>query len=195
MQISFPAIEPRYVFERVCLAFPALADGKPIECYVTAELLNAGFGATDFTEKSMREAYTSHRAEVQALAQGHIENGWIDDQNRVFLTTRHTRLSVTYDDDVDKIPRGRDIATSAQRFLTGIIGPNAQAVDVRWVASVERPFAGIYVEISDPVTKYFARGFVGQKETIDGDFNSFHLAKLWSGVLGERSRVLTGNLG
>jgi hypothetical protein len=85
--IQFPEAEPRYVFERDCLGFRALADGKPVECMVTAELLFSRFKARDMSEEALRQAYREHKATIQGIARRHIENGWIDEENRVFLTS------------------------------------------------------------------------------------------------------------
>src|SRR4051812_46925590 len=106
-KIVFPDGEPSYVFDWDCLAFRALADGKPVECLVTGELLMARFGATSMTEESLRQAYRTHKNEIQDVARNHLEHGWIDEASRVFLTTRFTRLRVRFSDQVAQWPVSR----------------------------------------------------------------------------------------
>src|SRR5207244_2212688 len=89
-EITFPDSDPRYILDRDCLAFRATVDGKPVECLVTAELLLSEFGAKGMDEAEMRAAYRERKAKIQGLARSHIERGWVDPENRVFLTTRYT---------------------------------------------------------------------------------------------------------
>ena len=44
--VLFPEQQSSYVFERDCLAFKAVADGKPFECVVTAVVIGIGMENT-----------------------------------------------------------------------------------------------------------------------------------------------------
>jgi hypothetical protein len=174
-EITFPNVEPLYVFDRDCLSFRAIVDGLlPVECIVTAELLLSQFGAKSFTEEDMRKAFQEHRAEIQALARTHIENNWIN-EGRIFLTTRFTRLNVTYGRDLETVPRFRILVESAHRMLTGIIGPNAETVNVEWSVDQDQPAPGINVRIADPSAPYSVKTFFGPKEMADPDILSVYL--------------------
>ena len=99
-ELVFPDSPPQYLFDRDVLVFSVDADRRPVSCFVTAELLYSDFGAKGTTEVAMRHAYQEHLADIQAVARNHIENGWVDDQERIFLTTRYTRMKVTYAEEL-----------------------------------------------------------------------------------------------
>jgi hypothetical protein len=143
--IQFPDNEPHYVFERDCLAFRALADGKPVECLVSAELLMHRFGAREFTEQALRQAFARHRGEIQAIARHHIEMGWVNPDNRLLLTTRFTTLTVKYGEDLRKSPPDLQVAQTATRLLAELIGPGAGAVNVEfdWEEKDGRPLISV----------------------------------------------------
>src|SRR5262245_49240489 len=166
-EILFPEVEPRYVFERDCLGFRALADGTPVECLVTAELLLARFGAQDWTEDALRQAYREHRATIQAIARNHIANGWIDEEG-LLLTTRFTRLSVTFGERLREWAAGRAKADAAHHMLTEIIGPNAEEVIVEWDADDRPPGQlSINLRIADPSIPYSVKALLGPREWED----------------------------
>ena len=143
------------------------------------------------TEEVMRKAYQDHRAEIQTIARAHIENGWIDEDNRVFLTTRFTTLTVTFKDNLEGLPGGRAIADSAHRILSGIIGPDAKTVNVDWSANADAPGQSVLnVQITDPTTGRSAAESFDPKESADPSTLRFRLASLWGDILRERSRVL-----
>jgi hypothetical protein len=194
-EINFPDAEPRYIFDRDCLGFRAFADGKPLACMVTAELLYTRFGARDFTEEAMRRAYREHRPEIQAIARTHIENDWIDEQGRVFLTTRHSRLNVRFDDEVNNHPRGRELVEPAHRLLLGIIGPDAEKVDVEWGVIPGSAYPELHLRIADPDVPYSVEGLFGPGESADPTTFGVHLARLWGSILRARSRILTSRFG
>ena len=191
-RIVFPEIAPRIVFEGDCLAFPALVNETPVECLVTGELLMHRFGATDFTEAAFRESFAWRRSEIQEIARQHIENGWVDEEHRILLTTRFTQLNVTFGDHSGEAAASRALIDAAHRMLTDIIGPNAETVDVEWSGS-DGPAGqpGINLRISDPSTPYSIKAFLTPKQWEDPTTLGLFLARLWSSILRARSRKLT----
>jgi hypothetical protein len=190
--ITFPEAEPFYDFDNDCLAFHANVEGKTIECIVTLELLMASFRATDPSEETMRQSYREYKEEIQAIARTHIDNGWIDNEDRVFLTTRYTRLKVTFDES----PKAREFVAFAHRILLDIIGPNAEEVIIEWQGDEDPPGSpSISVRIVDPDTTHSVKAFFGSKESADTNTLSFNLARLWSSILRERSRKLNLRMG
>jgi hypothetical protein len=184
-EIEFENCEPRYDFDRDCLAFRARVEGKLVDCLVTAELLMARFGARDMSEDAMREAFRAHRAEIEALARSHIETGWIDEDGRVFLTTRFTQLNVTVTPRAATFPP----VALAHRLLTEIIGPNAEAINITWdVEGVPSAHPGITLEIADPSTGYNRQLHLRPKVEDDDTNLRLALAEIWAGVLRSRSR-------
>lgn len=189
--ITFPNSEPQYAWDRDCLVFPALVGGEPVQCFVSAELLFSRFGAGDFTEEEMRKAYRDHREEIQTIARAHIENGWIDEDRRVFLTTRFTRLTVTFGQGLEAIPDGHRAVTAAHRTLTDIIGPGAEGVNVDWDAQVDPSTSPkVSLKISDPTTGRAITGSFEAHELVNSTMFRLALAGLWNFILRERSRRL-----
>jgi Protein of unknown function (DUF1488) len=192
--VEFPDVEPQYVFERDCLAFPALARGKPVQCLVTVEFLTAYFGVREPSEASMRRAFHEHRGEIQEIARNHIESGWIDDQDRVFLTTRFTRLAVTSGPALlramDDTPSMRVILQPLHRLLVDIVGPNAGEVNVEWEllgsASARPSFS---LSILDPSTKKRLSTLFSPEIYSDPAASRLLIASLWGTILKARSRM------
>jgi hypothetical protein len=185
--IRFPEVEPRYVFERDCLAFPASMDGQPIECLVTLELLMARFGVREPSEEAMRQAYREHRIAIQAIARNLIEYGWIDTDNRVFLTTRYTRLTVNFDDLLAKDQR---VAT-AHRMLTDVIGASAGEIIIEWRTSRESPpHPSIHLSVKDPAIRREISTSFPPKALADLTILRVLVAQVWSALLMARSHDL-----
>jgi hypothetical protein len=187
----FPDVEPTYEFDRDCLAFPALADGKAVTCLVTVEFLMARFGAREPSEQAMRQAYREHKEEIQAIARDHIEKGWIDEESRIFLTTRYTRLTVKFTERLLQWPLGRATADVAYRLLLELIGPRAGEVSVEWdredhAEDLDRMRATIF----DPSTSTTEVLHFSASDKDDTSGLRAHLATAWGSVLRMRSRNL-----
>ena len=191
MHILFPEADPRYVIERDCLSFPARVDDKPVECLVTLELLMARFGVREPSEQAMRQAYREHRLAIQAIARNHIESGWIDEENRLILTTRFTRLTATFGERFHASVSLRTSAEAAHRMLLAIIGPNAEDVIVEWdVENQPQGLAGLVLRIADPSLFFSGKVVIGPKAWQDPPALSLILGGLWGDVLRARSRKL-----
>ena len=189
VEIVFPDIEPAYIFERDVLALRALADGNPVQVMVTAEFLMARFGTRDISEEALRDAYRQHKDEIRSIARNHIEMGWIDEERRVFLTTRYTRLHVTFDARFDESPPALDLAKTFHRTLTDIIGPNAGEVRVSWHLSgeLDQGRRRLEVRVSDASgPPEFGLSF-DLSEAANRVAISFRLAEMWSSLLKRRS--------
>src|SRR5581483_6850260 len=184
-EILFPDVEPRYDFDRDCLAFPAKVAGKLTDCLVTLELLMQNFGAQEPTEEAMRRAYTEHKEEIRDMARTHIRLGWIDEDYHVILTTHHTRLDVHYDTPLVDDPR----VVSAHRFLIGLIGPNAGHVRIEWRQSPESPpNPAIHLAVKDPAIRRQVSTSFPPKAWDDPNLLQVMLAQIWSALLSARSR-------
>ena len=192
-EILFPDQEPAYDFDRDLLVFQAVADGKSVECVVTAELLIARFGAHDPSPTSLRGAYREHLAEIQDIARGHIQHGWIDDERRVFLTRRYTRLTVDYDKGLRLWPEGLALAEALEPGLIELIGPNAGAVDLLWGVSgdPDKDKRAIILRLVDPemslVVSEGIGGVIPGKEKEQAKSLSILLGKVWANFLRKRS--------
>lgn len=181
--IVFPEAEPQYDFKRDCLVFCVLADGRPVECLVTAKLLAVHFGARDMGEESMRQAYHEDKTEVQDLSRNHIENGWIDEEGRIFLTTNFTRLRVTFGERL-----GPELE-KAHRILLELIGPNAREIAVEWDADQEpQGCSRIRLRLTDPSIQHSVATVFGPKDLQDPSLFRVYLARSWGSLLQARTR-------
>jgi hypothetical protein len=68
MQIIFPKEEPEYSGPDLTLAFPAMIDGKRVECTITAAALEDHFGAASPRAEDMLDAFDHHRDRIEAVA-------------------------------------------------------------------------------------------------------------------------------
>jgi hypothetical protein len=183
--INFPESEPFYDFDSDCLIFGAIVDGKSVECVLTAGLLVANFGASDIDKESLLKAYQVRKEEIHTLARKHIEHGWIDEESRVFLTKRFTRLNVTFGGLYNESSIVRSLVDSAHRNLLDIIGPNAEEVNVKWNGDDVPP--RISLQITDPETSHTVKSIFSPKDSADTGRLGISLGLLWSKVLRERS--------
>jgi hypothetical protein len=184
--IQFPEVEPRYVFERDCLAFPVRVDGKPVECLVTMEFLWANFGLRDPAEAAMRQVFQEHKTEIEDIARGHIENGWVDEEGRILLTTRFTRLKVSFVGKSQAVPA----IAHVHQLLTEIIGPNAEAVNVTWEMKEDPIQPQMTLEIADPSGPYKGKLYLLPDAVDDPITLRMILAGIWGRVLRDRSHRL-----
>ncbi len=190
--IRFPEGEPRYVPERDCLGFRAIADGTNVECLVTAEFLFSRFGSKEFTEKAMRQAFDDHRDEIQDIARSLLEYGWIDEEKRLFLTTRFTRLTVHFDQLLAGDPR----VAAAHRMLTDVIGPSAGELVIEWRTPRENPpNPSILLSIKDPVIRREMATSFPPEAWDDPTTLRVRLAQVWSALLRARSHDLVLKFG
>jgi uncharacterized protein DUF1488 len=68
MHISFPHHAAEYCARDLVIAFPALVDGAPVQCAITAEALEDHFGATSLREPDLIDAFNAHRFEIEQAA-------------------------------------------------------------------------------------------------------------------------------
>jgi hypothetical protein len=68
MQIIFPNEAPAYSGPELTVAFPAMIDGKRVECTITAAALEDHFGAASTRAEDMLGAFDTHRERIEAIA-------------------------------------------------------------------------------------------------------------------------------
>jgi hypothetical protein len=191
-EISFPNPEPQYDFDRDVLIFRALAGEKQVECIVTGKLLVTHFGAPDMTEESLLDAYRRHRGNIQDIARNHIENRWVEEEGRLFLTTYYTRLRVSFGKGLLEWAAGRQLAEQAHTMLLEIIGPNAETVEVEWSGAGDLPERRfIQLRILDPDVAHSTGMSLRPQEWDNLTFLRFQLAGAWSSILRARSHKLS----
>lgn len=68
MQIIFPPDPPEYCARDLVVAFSAVADGRCVQCAITAEALEDHFGAASLLERDLIGAFDAHRHEIEEEA-------------------------------------------------------------------------------------------------------------------------------
>ena len=160
-------------------------------CLVSAELLSSEFGAKDMTEEEMRRAFLERKADFQAIVRDRIENGWVDDEDRIFLTTRYTRLLVTFSPELSEWSEGLAVAKEAHSVLLEIIGPNAESVEVQWGKKTKADGQPVVsVSLKDPKINVTIRTSFSIPLPADPNVQRLRVSRLWSQLLQARSHQL-----
>ncbi|MEJ0004018.1 MAG: DUF1488 domain-containing protein [Pararobbsia sp.] len=68
MDISFPHDTSTFRGTNLTIVFPALVDGKRIECAISAEALEDHFGAQSARETDLLAAFVEHRPAIEQAA-------------------------------------------------------------------------------------------------------------------------------
>jgi hypothetical protein len=156
----------------------------------------AHFGARGFTEEEMRAAFESHKSDIQAIAREHIANGWVDQEGCLLLTTRFTRLKITFTEGLKDRKDAYQYAVEANNVLTEIIGPNAETVNVVWDRDAPAfGSVGIVLQISDPSLPFSIKRSLGLAELLPTGVRSMILAGAWGSLLQRRSQKILSRIG
>lgn len=188
-QIIFPDREPYWEFERDCLSFPAIVDGKPIKCLVSAELLMARFGARlPPSQEECKRAYEEHRAEIRDIARSLILAGQVMRNGEVLLTTNvfHFKL-VSFG---EQLQRDRELFAKAQKattLLEEVVGPSAGVTEAEWDRGEDAGGRPILVLRLSDWTGWVSAVF-DPRELDSTDQMRFRFHRLWGNLLQIRSR-------
>ena len=82
MAIDFPAqaIEDRM---RLVVSFPAVVDGRQIECSISFEALKDRFGMSDFYDSIPH--FTTHRRHIERIAANLIVHGRFENDGTILI--------------------------------------------------------------------------------------------------------------
>jgi hypothetical protein len=72
MNIVFPADAPRYRADNLTVVFPALVDGRRIDCAISVEALEDHFNVVSIDERGWLAAFTASRDVIHACAHRHL---------------------------------------------------------------------------------------------------------------------------
>jgi len=78
---------PRWIFDRDCVHFYAIADSKVINCLITAEALMHHFGAREYEAEEFLRAFRERKGEIEAVARQRIQADDYDTGDEVVLKT------------------------------------------------------------------------------------------------------------
>lgn len=65
MNVVFPQIDPQWIFDRDCVVFPAIVDGRAVKCLVTMEALIQNFGAQGRSDEDFLRAFVENRKRIE----------------------------------------------------------------------------------------------------------------------------------
>jgi Protein of unknown function (DUF1488) len=85
MDVYFPDVE-RYNFDPPAVVFPAMVDGRRVNCRISASALVARFRAADEAEASLLDAFRTHRSAIRSAAQKKIRQGFHQADEAILLT-------------------------------------------------------------------------------------------------------------
>lgn len=68
MPVTFPAAAAEYRGSNLTVAFPALVDGREVDCTISAEALEDHFGAVSPSATDLLESFNAHRPEIERAA-------------------------------------------------------------------------------------------------------------------------------
>ena len=83
--ISFPMSTPQWVADRECVTFYAIADKSLLKCLISAEALEAHFGAKGLGEREAMRAFMENRGIIESVAQEVIHAGQFNRGDEVVL--------------------------------------------------------------------------------------------------------------
>jgi len=88
--VTFPRSSPSYCAASLTLSCPAVVNGSPTQYSVTAEALEAHFGARSPREEDLVAAFTSNRERIESLAQSLFE---LTEAREIVLRSGHFRFA------------------------------------------------------------------------------------------------------
>jgi len=88
--VSFPRATPTYCAVSLRLSCPATVNGSPTRYSVTAEALEAHFGARSPREEDLLAAFSSNRQRIEQLAESLFE---LTEAREIVLRSGHFRFA------------------------------------------------------------------------------------------------------
>jgi hypothetical protein len=187
-KILFPLIPPaRWVFERDCVAFPAIRGSRALFCLATVELLMERFQAGSHREADAMLAYDRHLPRLQAIARAQILADKISPENEVFLTTESYALKdVRFDFRVRENPWCFRLVRQITAELEDVLGISAGCTTAEWEVVEDGEGRTMYtLTVRDFLAKV-AVAFTPEQLERDRERRST-LYRLWGDLLQDRN--------
>jgi hypothetical protein len=133
-KVIFPDVPPpQWVFERDCVAFPAVRGDRRFRCLATLELLMERFGARGPAATEAMRVFEMNRPRLQEIARTQIIAGRVSPENEVLLTTETFAFKdVKFSDGVRENPFYFRLVRQVSAELEAISGASAVFVEVEW---------------------------------------------------------------
>lgn len=203
--ITFPKLEPQWLFDRDCVLFFAAIDGEQVlKCLVSAEALYTHFGARGFSGEEEIRAFLDHREEIEAVAREKILTGnysrgdevllrMVDFPRRTTTTTSSPRpphgLRTVIAPAISEYPMLLSRVNEAKFVLEQELATGSIQVTATWElvrVPPDKPLA--LLTLSDDETKATVRGLFSASELADLNHARLSLFRLWDDLLRERGR-------
>jgi hypothetical protein len=198
--ISFPMSTPQWVVDRNCIAFYAIADKSLLKCVISAEALEARFGAKGLGEREAMRAFMENRGIIESVAREVIDAGQFNRGDEVVLRIRNfatvsKALSISYRTENTTVNISPDIKDPA--LLSGITKANSVLnedfargrpnIKVVWnPLPPVRDLALVQLTLTDLSMNASVQGLFTSDDLEDLPFARFALFRLWDDLLRER---------
>jgi len=198
--LLFPDVEPFWVFDRDCLAFPAVLDGKTIRCLVTLETLIQNYGAKSPSELEMKRAFGENRAKIHDIARAMINTKQFDEHGEILIRSTSpqllgSELSVKYSDAILKTERLRDIVQAASYRLGYGLGHLPGPVEGSWDFGPGDDRSILELKLKHVETGVTVRDWFTPDELVSVNLLKSRFQKTWGDLLRAITRKQLENVG
>lgn len=197
--ISFPDIEPSWMFDRNSVLFLALVDGEPVRCMVSMEALHSWFGS-GFTQDENLKAFRENRDAIIARARQKIEAGDINPGDEVLLRQDDgPQPKSTFSQTIRENAAVSSLVDEATGVLAQVIARTASDIRAGWqlVDTAKTPIVQLTLE--DKHNQVAATDWFSIKELQNKTILRRRLDRLWGDLLQASSHkqleAITGNAG
>jgi Protein of unknown function (DUF1488) len=203
--VTFPKLKPQWVFDRDCVQFFAAIDGEQVlKCLVTAEALEAHFGAVGISMEEAMRAFLEHREEIEAVAREKILKGNYKRGDEVLLrmadfpgktttTTSSQRpahgLRTVIASALSEDPALQRGAEVANRLFEEELATGSIQVTAAWEPVRVPPNKSLaQLTLTDDETGVTVTGLFSAGDLANINYARFSLFRLWDDLLRERGR-------
>lgn len=186
--IEFPDIEPRLVFDRDCVVFPALVDGRPIRCMVTFEALMQDYGAK--RDSDFLEAFRRNRGAFEKQIRSKLAAGIVPEEV-IIKSSREVGGHRIFQYVPSEAIKARDDIFHLLHDITvdylGRASPHSCNTRVQWDMAHKGNRDIYWVVLNDVETGGETTDFFTHDQLTDPEYLRHRFNVLWSEYLSARS--------
>jgi hypothetical protein len=203
--VTFPKLQPQWIFDRDCVQFFALLDGEEVvKCLVAAEALETHFCARNISREEALRAFLEHEAEIEAVAREKILKGnykrgdevllrMADFPRRTTTTTPSPRpahgLRTVIDPTIATDPMLLSGVNEAKFVFEQELATGSIQATATWERVQVQPNKSLaQITLTDDETKATVRGLFSAGDLANLNYARFSLFRLWDDLLRERGR-------
>ena len=129
--IFFPEVIPQWVWDRDCVAFPALVDGKLVRCLITMEALNTHFQAR-LSEEDCLRAFEENKKVIHDMARKKILSGEYSPKGEIMIRSDDSGAVHEIQQMPFHEPSLNNSFLNAWQILDNIAGEKLKSVTSKW---------------------------------------------------------------